>query len=221
MKISAIITAAGLGNRFGEKKQFKSLCGQSLYHYSLWVFLDVKIFDEIILVVPEENKDFIKQDIKTVFDESIKVVVGGDTRQDSVRGGVQASNSNSELVVIHDAARPFVTKKLINASIMGCENADGSIVAIPPVDTIKYSKSFIIESTIDRKHAWLAQTPQTFKKKQLLNAYKNNSSKFLSFTDESSIMEEMGYKISIVQGSERNFKITTNDDWDRAEAILK
>ncbi len=220
MKISAIITAAGSGHRFGEKKQFKPLCGQSLYHYSLWVFLGAKIFDEIILVVPEENKNLIEQDINRVFDKSIKVIVGGDTRQGSVSNGVQSSNINSELVVIHDAARPFVTKELINASIMGCEHADGSIIAIPPVDTIKYSKNSIIERTIDRKYVWLAQTPQTFNKKKLLNAYNNKSNDF-SFTDESSIMEEMGYKISIVKGSENNFKITTHDDWNRAEALIK
>ena len=220
MKISAIITAAGSGHRFGEKKQFKPLCGQSLYHYSLWVFLGAKIFDEIILVVPEENKNLIEQDTNRVFDRTIKVIVGGDTRQGSVRNGVQSSNINSELVVIHDAARPFVTKKLINASIVGCEHADGSIIAIPSVDTIKYSKNSIIEKTIDRKYVWLAQTPQTFNKKKLLKAYKNKPNDF-SFTDESSMMEEMGYKISIVKGSENNFKITTNDDWNRAEALLK
>ena len=221
MNISAIITAAGFGHRFGEKKQFKLLNKKPLYQYSLNVFLQSDMIDEIILVVPIENKKVIKQDLRKFSQKKIKVISGGTSRIDSVKKGVISSSSNSELVVIHDAARPFVTKNLIKESIIACRKADGSIIALPTVDTVKYSSSNIIEKTINRKHVWLAQTPQAFNKKKLLLAYKNILNHNFNFTDESSIMEKMGFKISIVIGSENNFKVTTHYDWDRARASLR
>ncbi len=221
MVISAIITAAGSGNRFGEIKQFKVLEGQPLYQYSLKVFLSVKIFDEIILVVPEGNQDIIKQEIKKISDKPVKIAIGGINRQDSVKNGIQASSANTDLVVIHDAVRPFVTKELIESCISACSCSDGAVIAVRPVDTIKYSKDHIIEKTIDRGFVWMAQTPQVFNKAKLLKAYKNHNLDNYIITDESSIMEDMGYAITIVPGLENNFKITTIEDWNRAEMQLR
>ena len=221
MFISAIITAAGSGQRFGETKQFKLLDGQPLYQYSIKVFLSVKIFDEVILVVPRDSQKTIEQEINSFSDKPVKIINGGINRQDSVKNGIRASSVNSDLVVIHDAVRPFVTKKLIEDCISACSYSDGAIIAIPPVDTIKYSTSDIIEKTIDREFVWMAQTPQVFNKGKLLEAYENQSLNNSIFTDEASIMEGMGYSITIVPGTEQNFKITTRDDWNRAEALLK
>jgi len=219
--ISAIITAAGSGQRFGETKQFKLLCGQPLYQYSIKVFLSVKIFDEIIMVVPKGSQKTIEQEVNSFSDKPVKIINGGINRQDSVKNGIRASSINSDLVVIHDAVRPFVTKKLIEDCISSCSHSDGAIIAIPPVDTIKYSTGNIIEKTINRECVWMAQTPQAFNKEKLLEAYENNSLNNSNFTDEASIMEGMGYTITIVPGTGNNFKITTNDDWNRAEALLK
>jgi len=219
--ISAIITAAGSGQRFGETKQFKLLDGQPLYQYSIKVFLGLKIFDEVILVVPRGSRKTIEQETNSFSDKPVKIITGGINRKDSVKNGIRASSVNSDLVVIHDAVRPFVTKKLIEDCISACSYSDGAIIAIPPVDTIKYSKDNIIEKTIARDFVWMAQTPQAFNKKKLLEAYENHSLNNSNFTDESSIMECMGYVITIVPGTENNFKITTNDDWNRAEALLK
>lgn len=221
MFISAIITAAGSGQRFGETKQFKLLDGQPLYQYSIKVFLSVKIFDEVILVVPRDSQKTIEQETNSFSDKPVKIINGGINRQDSVKNGIRASSVNSDLVVIHDAVRPFVTKKLIEDCISACSYSDGAIIAIPPVDTIKYSTSDIIEKTIDREFVWMAQTPQVFNKGKLLEAYENQSLNNSIFTDEASIMEGMGYSITIVPGTEKNFKITTRDDWNRAEALLK
>ena len=221
MFISAIITAAGSGQRFGETKQFKLLDGQPLYQYSLKVFLSVKIFDEVILVVPRGSQKTIEQETNSFFDKPIKIITGGINRQDSVKNAIRASSVNSDLVVIHDAVRPFVTKKLIEDCISACSYSDGAIIAIPPVDTIKFSTGDIIEKTINREFIWMAQTPQAFNKEKLLKAYENHSLNNSIFTDEASIMEGMEYAITIVPGTENNFKITTNDDWNRAEALLK
>jgi len=216
---TAVITAGGSGQRFGELKQFKKLNGQPLYEYSLKTFIDVSLFGEIILVVPVENQKTIEQQVKKKYRSLVKVIVGGMNRQDSVKNGVMNSSSKTDLVVIHDAARPFITKKLIKDCILACSNSDGAIIALQPFDTIKYSKSNVVEKTIDREKVWMAQTPQAFIKEKILEAY-NNKLNELIMTDESSMMESMGYKIKIVRGSEDNFKITTDDDWKRAEMVL-
>ena len=216
---TAVITAGGSGQRFGELKQFKKLNGQPLYEYSLKTFIDVSLFGEIILVVPVENQKTIEQQVKKKYRSLVKVIVGGMNRQDSVKNGVMNSSSKTDLVVIHDASRPFITKKLIKDCILACSNSDGAIIALQPFDTIKYSKSNVVEKTIDREKVWMAQTPQAFIKEKILEAY-NNKLNELIMTDESSMMESMGYKIKIVRGSEDNFKITTDDDWKRAEMVL-
>ena len=216
---TAVITAGGSGQRFGELKQFKKLNGQPLYEYSLKTFIDVSLFGEIILVVPVENQKTIEQQVKKKYRSLVKVIVGGMNRQDSVKNGVMNSSSKTDLVVIHDASRPFITKKLIKDCILACSNSDGAIIALQPFDTIKYSKSNVVEKTIDREKVWMAQTPQAFIKEKILEAY-NNKLDELIMTDESSMMEGMGYKIKIVRGSEDNFKITTDDDWKRAEMVL-
>jgi len=149
------------------------------------------------------------------------LVIGGPDRQDSVKNAIQNSNPNIDLVVIHDAARPFITTTLIEKCISACETSDGAIIAMQPHDTIKFSKDNIVEKTIDRSNIWMAQTPQAFNKRKILEAYSSSDFDDLIVTDESSLMEKLGYKIMIVPGTGKNFKITTFDDWERAEAELQ
>ena len=190
--------------------------------HTLSPFLSSKMICEIILVVPISEKNKIQKDLET-FEKSkpIFVVSGGNRRQDSVKNGVEASNKSTELICIHDAARPFVTKNLIEKSILACEKADGAIVAIKSTDTIKYSESKVINYTIKREHVWMAQTPQTFWKKKLLKAFKNEEKNKFTVTDEASIMEEMGYKVLLVEGHIDNFKITVSKDWEKAERLIR
>ena len=221
MFISAIITAAGRSQRFGSQKQFKPLGGKPLYQHSLRIFMTSKIIKEIILVVPNDNLHAVLKYIDESNQSIVKVVAGGATRRHSVQSGVEASSNDTDLIVIHDAARPFVTREMLGSVITACEESDGAIAAIPAIDTVKYSKNGIVEKTLDRNYVWLAQTPQAFKKGKLLNAYRNCDLSNTVITDESSIMEGMGYNISIVLGSQSNFKITTKYDWKHAEGILK
>ena len=218
---SAIITAAGSGRRFGEPKQFKKLHGKPLYQYSLDIFIQSRLFDEIILVIPKSNQQKVQKEIKMKYGSQVGLVIGGPDRQDSVKNAIQNSNPNIDLVVIHDAARPFITTTLIERCIFACETSDGAIIAMQPHDTIKFSKNNIVEKTIDRSNIWMAQTPQAFNKQKILEAYSSREFDDLIVTDESSLMEKLGYKIMIVPGAEKNFKITTFDDWKRAEAELK
>ena len=218
---SAIITAAGSGRRFGEAKQFKKLHGKPLYQYSLDTFIKSRLFDEIILVIPNSIQEKAQKEIKRKYSSQVSLVIGGPDRQDSVKNAIQNSNPNIDLVVIHDAARPFITTTLIEKCISACETSDGAIIAMQPHDTIKFSKDNIVEKTIDRSNIWMAQTPQAFNKRKLLEAYRSSDFDDLIVTDESSLMEKLGYKIMIVPGTGKNFKITTFDDWKRAEAELQ
>ena len=192
-----------------------------LYQHSLRIFMTSKKINEIILVVPNDNRYAISKDIDDSDQSIVKVVAGGATRRHSVKYGVEASSSGTDLVVIHDAARPFVNREILKSVITACAKSDGAIAAIPAVDTVKYSENGIVEKTLDRNCVWLAQTPQAFNRGKLLNAYRNYDLSNTVITDESSIMEGMGYNISIVLGSQSNFKVTTKHDWKHAEGLLR
>ena len=141
MKVSAIIPAAGSGERFGEAKQFKLLAGRPLLWHTLKPFLESNAIDEVIVVVPSDDVHSTHRDIISMSaGKPVKVIAGGSHRQDSVKSGVVSSDPDSTLVCIHDAARPFVTEGLITKSISACENADGAIVALTSKDTVKYSE---------------------------------------------------------------------------------
>jgi len=220
MKVSAIIPAAGSGERFGEEKQFKLLSGRPLFFHTLKLFLQSDYIDEIIVAVPNANVDSTHRDVLSMSaGKPVKVVAGGTRRQDSVKNGIDVSDSDSTLVCIHDAARPFVTEDLIQRSISACEFADGAIVGIPSKDTVKFSENGLVKETLDREKIWLAQTPQCFHKNKLLQALYYAETENLTGTDESALMEAMGFSIKLVEGDSNNFKITTKDDWIRAEIV--
>ena len=214
---SGIITAAGSGNRFGGAKQFKMLNGKPLYQHSLDLFLKSNLFDELILVVASDVKEEISNELKSKYGSQIGLVNGGVSRRDSVEKAIRSSNLMTDIVVVHDAARPFITIELIEKCISSCMLSDGAIIAIQPNDTVKYSENNKVQKTIDRSKIWLAQTPQAFFKQKILEAYESIENKNLVITDEATIMEKMGYEIAIVPGSEKNFKITTPNDWERAQ----
>ena len=222
MKVSAIILAAGSGSRFGEMKQFKLLKGIALYFYSLNKFLCYENIHEIVLIVPESRLADVKKEIANIkTKKKILVISGGFRRQDSVKNGVLSSSKKSELVCIHDGARPFVSEKLIYQSINACLNNDGAIAANPNFDTLKTCVSGYVKKTIDRDNVWMAQTPQVFWKTKLLQAIKFSEKNNVKMTDESSMMESLGFKVSVVQGDYNNFKITSHEDWERAENAIK
>ena len=222
MSVSVIIPCAGSSERFGELKQFKTLNDEPLVFKSIKTFLEINEVDEIIIPVPKRKESLLNGYLeKKSFKKSIKIIEGGSSRQNSVEKGVAQVNKNSSLVCIHDAARPFIDKFLIEDCIKNCEHYDGSIVAIKSTDTIKFSKSNIIERTIDRNNIWLAQTPQIFNKDKLKKAIQYSKIKSVKATDESYLMEQMGYKINIIKGSSSNFKITFKSDWLFAEYLEK
>jgi 2-C-methyl-D-erythritol 4-phosphate cytidylyltransferase len=221
-KVSAIILAAGSGSRFGEKKQFKKLNGKPIWFHSLNTFIQSKCVDELILVVPSGSLELLKQSqVFTSLNKknNIKLISGGKSRKDSVLNGLKAVKKANDIVSIHDAARPFIKSSYIKDSIETCSEFDGAIIAIPSVDTVKKAKNQIIKKTIDRDSLWMAQTPQTFKKKKLLHAIENFS--HLKITDESMLMEEANFKIKLIKGDYSNFKITNYIDWELAKVVAR
>ena len=222
MKVSAIIPAAGVGKRFGGKKQFKLLNGQSLLIHAIKPFIASNLVSEIVIVVPYEEIDKFRDELANIlYSKSIILVPGGTRRQDSVKNGVIASSNLTDIVCIHDAVRPFISCKSIKKCIEACHQVDGSILATQSIDTVKYSENGQISHTLERKNIWLAQTPQVFWKDKLIKAMNNINLKATNVTDEAYVMEKMGYKIVLVNGDRDNFKITTPNDWKLAKHLIK
>ena len=221
-KVSAIILAAGSGSRFGEKKQFKKLNDKPIWVYSLNTFIQSECCDELILVIPNDLLETLKQSqVFTSLNKknNIKLISGGESRKDSVINGLKVVKKANDIVCIHDAARPFLKTSYIKHSIEACGEFDGAITAIPVIDTVKKADNQLIKKTIDRESLWMAQTPQTFKKDKLLYSIKNFS--YLDITDESMLMEEANFKIKLIKGDYLNFKITNREDWELAKVIVR
>ena len=221
VKVSAIIPAAGSGSRFGEEKQFKILRGRPLWAYTLDPFIKSSLINEIVFIVPETYINTVQSSESFIIaskKKEIKVIPGGPKRTDSVLNGLYSTKKTNGLVCIHDAARPFIRESFITETVNSCKDFDGAVLAIPSVDTIKIVKDEIVNKTIDRAIIWMAQTPQTFHREKLLDAFKNNIN--VQVTDESALMELSGYSIKIIYGDAENFKITNKLDWELAKIIV-
>jgi len=219
--VGVVLPAAGFGTRFGEKKQFKELNGRPIYYHALLPFLSINAVREIVLVMPEESVQQSHRELKSMITtKPIRVIPGGKRRQDSVYLGLQALSDACEWVCVHDAVRPFVTENQILTTIETAKVADGAILAIPSKDTVKLVEKEIIQNTVSRDKVWLAQTPQVFRRELLQKAFQLTKNNEQVVTDESSMMEQCGYKIKTVKGSWLNIKVTTPEDWIIAETII-
>jgi 2-C-methyl-D-erythritol 4-phosphate cytidylyltransferase len=222
MKITAIIAAAGFGERFGEKKQLKLLNGRPLLFHTIQPFIKSELISEILVVVPKDDVIQVDREFKsTLTSKKIGVISGGKTRQESVNNGLKISDKESELICVHDGVRPFVTLSLIEKVIKASMEHDGAILAAPSSDTIKKIMGDQILETLPRETIWRAQTPQVFSKAALEEAIQIAIDENLEGTDESSILEKIGYQIGFIEGSSLNIKITTKEDWVFAKAIYK
>lgn len=223
--IVGLITAAGQGRRLGATvpKTFMPLGGAALFMWSLRAFEAVEQISQTLLVVPDsygERADELCQ--QAGITKLAQVVAGGRTRPESVDNGLTALASNPPaIVVIHDGARPFVTSQLIAHSIEVCAKMGAAIVALPVTDTLKQvDPNGVITATSDRSRFYQAQTPQTFKFDLIFQAYQQAKQNGWEATDDAALVEKMGQPVRVVEGSPRNFKITTQADWHRAEAMV-
>jgi 2-C-methyl-D-erythritol 4-phosphate cytidylyltransferase len=224
MKIGLILTAGGIGKRFGSEtpKQFVFLKGKPLFILTLDNLLKIQEFHNIILTYPKswENVFF---DLIEQFPPSrtVDFVEGGSERFYSVWNALQhPSIQSTDIVLIHDAVRPFVTSSLIERLLNGIANFDGVIPGIKVKDTLKESdENGVVLHTLNRDKIFAIQTPQAFKTQILAESYSKAINDGKIFTDDSGVAEFAGFKIKIVEGEEINIKITTPLDFAFAEFL--
>lgn len=220
-KIVALITACGRGNRFnngeGIPKQYLSLAGAPLLRHSILAFLNHPKITDVMCVIHPDDVDLYEEAASGL--DLLNPVFGSDTRQASIRFGLEALRDYSpSKVLIHDGVRPFVSKRVINGILEKLETHPAVIPAVAVEDTLKKYSDGKIEWTLERENLWRAQTPQGFIYKDILDSH--IAFKDLNFTDDSALNEYAGIPVAIVPGSQNNFKITTTEDYERAKRMI-
>jgi 2-C-methyl-D-erythritol 4-phosphate cytidylyltransferase len=222
-KASAIIVAGGRGRRLGgpTPKGFVALGGTPLFAHALRQFDSHGSIVEVILVVPPGAKDRAGELLDDVIlEKGVTVVEGGEHRWQSVKNGLAACRSPSPWVVVHDAARPFVTHAVIDALLEKAGPYECAVTATPEVDTVRRVRGDRSVETVDRSTLVRVGTPQLFGKEKLAAAFDKAVGMNPPPTDEAVLMEMMGIPVGIAQGDPMNFKITTKTDLRIAEALL-
>ncbi|HTP80905.1 MAG TPA: 2-C-methyl-D-erythritol 4-phosphate cytidylyltransferase [Bacteroidota bacterium] len=225
-KIIAIIPAAGSGLRLGGKtrKQFLPLRGKPVIVHTIQQFESCSDVDEIDIAVPESAIVEMESIISRFRLHKVgKVVVGGARRQDSVYNILKTiAARDSDILLVHDAVRPFVRPKMISHLVRVCREHGTAVLAVQPKDTVRRSVGGVqFDHTIDRSALWLVQTPQVFRAKLLIRAHERARKDRFSSTDDVALVERLGIKSRIVEGTYDNIKITTPDDLELGELILE
>lgn len=219
---SVIIVAGGSGSRMNMNinKQFIKINEKEVIAHTIDKFYKNEYIDEIILVVKEDEIDYFNKNIINKYGyKNIKVALGGKERQDSVYNGLKIVDKNCDMVLVHDGARPFVSKEIIKKAVT--ETKKASVIGVRVKDTIKVVNNNEIISTPNRNTLWAIQTPQTFKYDLLKIAYEKAYEENFYGTDDSSLVENLGEKVNIIEGSYENIKITTKEDLNMAYQIIK
>jgi len=210
-KSAALIPASGLGQRLGlGPKAFLKLGEKTILEHTISCFSDE--VDELIIAVPQNMLELAK----TMENDFVKVIVGGSSRQASVYKLVQASSA--ELLLIHDAARPFLARKYIKESIRSLESNDAVILVKAIADSLIDKKT---QSGIDRNSLWAVQTPQSFRRGVILKAHEYARRNNIEATDDASLVRLLGYGVATIEADSWLDKITNLADYQRAKALLK
>lgn len=220
-----VIVAAGTGSRMkmGINKQFIKLEGKEIIAYTIEKFYNNSNIEDIVVVVKEDESEFFKKEILDKYNfKNIKIAYGGKERQDSVYNGLKLLDKKCDVVLIHDGARPFVSDKIIYNCIEEVKEHKAIVVGVPVKDTIKIiDNDKNIVDTPNRSVLWAVQTPQTFDYNILIDAYKDAYKSGFYGTDDAMLVERIGYKVKMVEGSYNNIKITTQEDLSVGSQILK
>ena len=230
-RIAAILPAAGLGTRMGAEtpKQFLELDGVPIVMLSVRRIASCELVTDIIVATRGDGIAKIEEAIRgEKFSQNVRVVKGGDTRQESVAAALKEVAADTELVLVHDAVRPFVKREQIVRVIEEARKHQAAILGIPAMDTVKEVKRAslpedvaLITATIPRERVVLAQTPQVFTTKLLKEAFARAEADGVSASDEAGLVERLGREVYVVLGSERNIKITKPADMELAKFYLE
>ena len=222
MHVAAIVAAGGRGVRFGAErpKQFLEIDGRTILEMSVAALAASNRIHEIVVALPAEHIDAESKAFRRSFNQPLTFVTGGDRRQDSVARAFAKSSSDADVILIHDAARPFVTEDVIARTIDGALAHGAAIAAVAARDTVKQAGepgrdgSRLISATIPRDSVFLAQTPQAFRRDVLARALAEGGD--IDVTDEAMLVERLGVPVHVVEGDARNIKITTPADLGKA-----
>lgn len=223
--ISAIILAGGKGKRMRSaiSKQFIDIKGKPIIYYTLKKFSENKKIDNIIVVLPEDEVKYFKENILKKYELRInKIVIGGKERQDSVYNALKSlKNSSTDIVLIHDGARPFISERIINEGIKFAEIYGAAAPGVMPKDTIKVKneKNFSVD-TPNRANLVSIQTPQVFKFDEILECHEKIRYNVEKVTDDTMVVEKYGYSVYLYDGEYTNIKVTTPEDLILAERLI-
>ena len=230
-RVAAILPAAGLGTRMGADtpKQFLELDGMPLVIYTLRRLAACAAITDFFISTRADDIVFLQDKVgKSGLGRPARVIHGGDTRQQSVANAMAQVDPATEIVLVHDAVRPFVTAEQVERVIAEARGRGAAILGIPAIDTVKEVKRAslpedvaLISATIPRERIVLAQTPQAFSYALLRDAFKKAQQDDVTASDEAALVERMGHDVFVVLGSERNLKITRPADMDLARFYLE
>lgn len=223
--ISAIILAGGKGKRMNSSisKQFIEIKGKPIIYYTIKKFNDNKKIDNIVVVLSQEEIEYFKEKILKKYDLKVdKIVIGGDERQDSVYNGLESlENSGTDIVLIHDGARPFISDRIIDDGIKYATIHGACAPGVMPKDTIKIKgKSNFSIDTPNRETLVAIQTPQVFKFREILECHKKVKIDKVVVTDDTMAVERYGNKVYIYNGEYTNIKVTTPEDLILGEKLI-
>lgn len=225
MKAQLMIPAAGMGTRLGADgpKALLDLCGEPMLAHTLHRFEPLGLLDTAVIIVHPDHEGAIAGACVRAYPQNrFRFVQGGAERQDSVLRGLEALDPDTGIVVVHDAARPFVMPSSIQASIAAAERHGAATVAIPSVDTILVADDAgFLESTPDRGRLWACQTPQTFQVEVLRDAHEAAKRNGDAATDDATLVQRAGGRVELVMGSALNIKITLPEDATLARLIIE
>lgn len=222
VKTEAILPTAGSGTRMETDipKPFLNLQSKPIFLHTLEVFDKNDLIEGIILVVAAELKERYEEIISAQsITTDLKIIEGGLTRKESVSRGLAQLDIDTDVVVVHDGARPLISQVILTEAINACKSQEAVIVAVPVTSTIKISSEdeLTVKGTVSRDNLWEVQTPQVFKKEILVKAHAQGNN---DATDDSVLVEQLGVKVGIVRGDYKNIKVTTQEDLTMAEGFL-
>jgi 2-C-methyl-D-erythritol 4-phosphate cytidylyltransferase len=225
LRIAAIIPAAGRGRRLkaGQAKAFVPLSGKPLLILTLTNLKRSFVFKETIVAAASSKIEDVRRILKRHGLGRVRVVPGGRTRAQSVRNAVASVSSSCEWVLIHDAARPLVSKDLVGRLVKGARRTGAAICALPATATVRRidPRKGLAQATEDRESLVLVQTPQVFRRRLLLERYQRLGRRALQVTDEAALFDRSRVKVKVIPGDPRNIKITTNEDLELCAFYLR
>ncbi len=228
MSRAALIVAAGSSTRFGGEipKQFREVCGRPLLSWTISRFEESAFIDNIAVVVSEEYLLYTSEEVIDPFGfaKVSKIVIGGESRQESVLKGLEALPLSTDFVAIHDGARPVISLTDIERVMKAAQSDRAAIIAQPMSDTVKRVEQGFIIATLDRSRLYQAQTPQAFQYDLILQAHRDAAAaardESTSATDDADLIERRGFKVKIIEPGSSNIKVTSQNDLLVVESLI-